>query len=236
MKLNSATWIFLSAALFQLTGLSASAQSPRSTPAQAPSYMGRQIARTMHWQGAAWLVRQKREREEAALEMRANLGLKPGMVVCDMGSGNGYHSLPIAKAVGASGKVFAVDLQPEMIEMLRERCQKAGVTNIEAIVGQQKDACLPAASCDLILLVDVYHEFAKPAEMLRSMRQALKPGGLVALVEFRAEDPEVPIRPEHKMSRAQILRELEANGFALSQEYKALPWQHLMFFKVAANL
>ena len=218
--------VMCSFSALSLTTMLAGAAEPRDPGV----YMGRQIARTMHWQGAAWLVRQKREREESTMEMRANLGLKPGMVVCDMGCGNGYHSLPIAKAVGDKGLVYAVDLQPEMIEMLGERCSKAEVRNVRPVVGKQDEACLPPASCDLILMVDVYHEFAKPQKMLRSLKSALKPGGLLALVEFRQEDPEVPIRPEHKMSRAQILKEMQANGLTLHREYNGLPWQHLMFF------
>jgi ubiquinone/menaquinone biosynthesis C-methylase UbiE len=201
-----------------------------AAPPALTEYLGRQIAQTMHWSGAAWLVRHKRDREEATLRMREELRLKPGMKVCDMGAGNGYHTLPMAEAVGESGKVFAVDVQPEMIEMLKERITAKKLTNIEPIVGLYHDPNLPPASCDLILLVDVYHEFSHPVQMLASMRKALRPGGMVVLVEFRAEDESVPIKPEHKMTKAQITKELTANGYQLAREFDELPWQHMMFF------
>ena len=201
-----------------------------AAPPALTEYLGRQIAQTMHWSGAAWLVRHKRDREEATLRMREELRLKSGMKVCDMGAGNGYHTLPMAEAVGESGKVFAVDVQPEMIEMLKERIAAKKLTNIEPIVGLYHDPNLPPASCDLILLVDVYHEFSHPVQMLASMRKALRPGGMVVLVEFRAEDESVPIKPEHKMTKAQITKELTANGYQLAREFDELPWQHMMFF------
>lgn len=208
---------------------------PRSIGAQEPppartEYLGRVIAQTMHYAGAGWLIRNKREREEGATRMRAALALKPGMVVCDMGSGNGYHTLPIAREVAPNGRVFAVDIQPEMLEMLKERAAAQEIANIECIVGEVHDPRLPENSCDLILLVDVYHEFSHPEEMLASIRRALKPEGHLVLVEFRAEDESVPIKPEHKMSRVQILREMEANGFHLAKSFDELPWQHMMWF------
>ncbi|MCA1964403.1 MAG: class I SAM-dependent methyltransferase, partial [Prosthecobacter sp.] len=208
--------------------------APAQEPAAPAEYQGRVIAQTMHWQGAAWLVRHKREREEAATTMRANLGLKPGMTVCDLGSGNGYHTLPMAEAVTEAGKVYAVDVQPEMIQMLKERIEEKAVKNIIPIVGEVDDPKLPPASCDMILLVDVYHEFSHPEAMLTGMKKALKPDGVIVLVEFRAEDDSVPIKPEHKMSKAQIHKEMEANGLKLVREYDGLPWQHMMFFGLAA--
>jgi ubiquinone/menaquinone biosynthesis C-methylase UbiE len=211
-----------------LPSLALSQQSP-SAPGE---YQGRVIAQTMHGQGAAWLVRHKREREEATTMMRTNLGLKPGMSVCDMGSGNGYHTLPMAEVVGDTGKVYAVDVQPEMILMLNERIAEKGVKNIVPIVGMMDDPKLPAASCDLILLVDVYHEFSHPEAMLTAMKKALKPAGVIVLVEFRAEDDSVPIKPEHKMSKSQILKEMEVNGLKLVREFEGLPWQHMMFFGI----
>lgn len=210
--------------------------APRSEPAVvvAPDpvteYMGRKVAQTMHYAGAPWLIRNKREREEAATTMRQELQLKPGMAVCDMGSGNGYHTLPIARAVGPQGKVFAVEVQPEMLEMLKERATREGVENIEPILGEYHDPKLPPASCDMILLVDVYHEFSHPGPMLAAMRKALKPDGVLAMVEFRAEDDNVPIKAEHKMTKALIEKELTANGFKLVRQFDGLPWQHLMFF------
>ena len=211
---------------------------PAAQEAEPPAlteYQGRVIAQTMHWTGASWLVRHKREREEAATRMREELRLKPGMVVCDMGAGNGYHALPIAEKVGATGKVYAVDVQPEMIKLLEERLAGKQITNIVPIVGAYHDPRLPERSCDMILLVDVYHEFSHPVHMLAAMRKALKPGGVVVLVEFRAEDDEVPIKPEHKMSKAQIMKEMVPNGFKLVREFDELPWQHMMFFEAAGN-
>ncbi len=209
-------------------------------PAPAPppprsEYLGRVVAQTMHYAGAGWLIRNKREREEGATRMRAALDLKPGMVVCDMGSGNGYHSLPMAKAVAPDGRVLAVDIQPEMLAMLKQRAAAQEIHNVECIVGEVHDPRLPENTCDLILLVDVYHEFSHPEEMLAAMRRALKPDGMMVLVEFRAEDESVPIKPEHKMSREQILKEMEANGFQLAKSYDDLPWQHMMWFSRSAR-
>jgi ubiquinone/menaquinone biosynthesis C-methylase UbiE len=206
--------------------LAATAQQP-----EAPkTYMGRVVAAPMHWMGGAWLIRNKREREESALRMREELKLKPGMNVCDMGCGNGYHTLPMAKAVAPAGKAYAVDIQQEMLDMLQERNTKEGVTNMELILGTEDDPKLPDSSCDLILLVDVYHEFSKPDIMLAAMKKALKPGGSIVLVEFREEDPKVPIKPEHKMSKEQINKELSANGWKPVRSFEELPWQHMLWF------
>lgn len=204
-------------------------------PQPMTEYMGRVIAKTMHWQGAAWLIRHKRDREEATVRMREELKLQPGMTVSDMGCGNGYHTLPMAQAVGEKGLVYAVDVQPEMLEMLRERSLAQRLDNIRTIASLPHDPKLPESSCDLIVLVDVYHEFSHPVPMLEAMRRALKPDGQVVLVEFREEDESVPIRPEHKMSKAQISKEMNANGFKLSREYDGLPWQHMMFFSRAES-
>lgn len=197
---------------------------------EAREYEGRVIAQTMHWQGAGWLIRNKREREEATTKMREELRLQPGMTVCDLGSGNGYHTLPMAEAVGAEGKVYAVDIQPEMLAMLEQRAEGRMLKNIECISNTETDPKIPEGTCDLVLLVDVYHEFSHPQEMLAGIQKALKPDGVVVLVEFRAEDESVPIKPEHKMSKAQILKELGINGFKLVREFEGLPWQHMMFF------
>jgi ubiquinone/menaquinone biosynthesis C-methylase UbiE len=206
--------------------------SAQTAPAPA-EYQGRTIAKTMHWEGASWLIRHKRDQEEATLLMREELKLKPGMTVCDMGSGNGYHTLPMAEAIGSLGKVYAVEVQPEMIEMLHERAKEKGITNIVSIIGEMDDPKLPEASCDMILLVDVYHEFSHPEAMLAGMKKALKPDGVIVMVEFRAEDDSVPIKPEHKMTKAQINKEYLSNGFKLVREFNELPWQHMMFFGLA---
>jgi len=199
-------------------------------PPPVTQYMGRQIAQTMHYEGAPWLVRDSREREERCSLLLANLGIRRGMTVCDMGCGNGYYSLPLAKLVGPEGRVLAVDIQHEMLAMLEQREAEAKLDNIETILGLLHDPKLPENTVDLILLVDVYHEFSHPEQMLAAMRRALKPDGLIALVEYRAEDPNVPIKPLHKMSKHQILKEFPANGFKLVKEFDRLPWQHLMFF------
>lgn len=210
------------------------AQQPAVPPALT-EYQGRTIAQTMHWQGAGWLIRHKRDREEATLQMREQLKLKPGMSVCDMGSGNGYHTIPMAEAVGKDGKVYAVEVQPEMIEMLHKRAAEKGITNIVSIIGEMYDPKLPPASCDMILLVDVYHEFSHPEQMLAGMKNALKPDGVIVMVEFRSEDDSVPIKAEHKMTKAQINKELTSNGFKLVREFDGLPWQHMMFFGIAGT-
>lgn len=198
--------------------------------ASPPTYMGRVIAQTMHYTGAEWLIRDNRELEERSSLVLANLGVKPGMTVCDMGCGNGYYTLKLAELVGTDGAVLAVDIQPEMLHLLELRAKELGVTNVRPIQGTILNPGLPDGEVDLILCVDVYHEFSQPAEMLAAMRRALKPDGLLVLVEFRAEDPAVPIKPLHKMSKAQILKELLPNGYRLVKEYDGLPWQHMMFF------
>lgn len=226
MRLPAISTLLLAA--LAISQPSAAQDSP--APPALTEYMGRKIAQTMHWQGAEWLTRRIREAEEGPAKMREELKVKPGMSVCDMGCGNGYHTLPLADMVGATGKVYAVDAQAEMIEMLRKRIDAKGITNIVPIVGLFHDPKLQPNSCDMILLVDVYHEFSHPVEMLAAMHQALKPEGQLVLVEFRAEDDTVPIKPEHKMTKAQITKELDANGYALKREFDGLPWQHLMFF------
>ena len=197
---------------------------------ELPSFEGRTLARTMSYLGADWLTRPERDAEENTTLLHEQLGLEPGQVACDVGAGNGYHSLRMAAAVGPSGEVIASDLQPEMLALLRDRAEAAGVTNIRTVEARVGDPALPKATCDLILLVDVYHEFADPEGALAAMRAALSEGGRIALVEYREEDPAVPIKPLHKMSKAQILREYLPRGFVLAAEYDGLPWQHLMVF------
>lgn len=212
------------------------ANKQAATTADPPAlkeYKGRIIAQTMHWSGAPWLQRKEREQEEAASLMQKQLELKPGQTVCDLGSGDGYHTLWMSGVVGETGKVYAVDIQKEMLDLLTKRAASRGLFNISTMVGSAWDPKLPPDSQDLILLVDVYHEFSHPEHMLLAMRKALKPNGRIALVEFRAEDPKVPIKPEHKMSKEQILKEFTPMGFKLVKEFNGLPWQHLMFFSKA---
>lgn len=212
---------------------SAAAQDQPSddTPPPLTEYKGRVIAQTMHYTGAEWLIRNEREREERCSLMLAKLGVKRGMNVCDMGCGNGFYTVQLAKMTGPKGQVYAVDIQPEMLEKLKQRTKLAKVDNYTPILGSTVDPKLPKGKIDLILLVDVYHEFSNPEEMLARMRESLAPKGVVVLVEYRGEDPEVPIKPEHKMTKKQINKELTANGFKLVQEFDKLPWQHMMWFE-----
>jgi ubiquinone/menaquinone biosynthesis C-methylase UbiE len=212
--------------------------APEAPPAKSEKippplkfYKGREIAPPMSYAHAKWLFRPTRQQEEDCEQMLAQLKIKPGQTVCDMGCGNGFYSLKLAKLVGEKGLVLAVDIQPEMLTMLKQKAKEAGFLNIRPVLGTVVDPKLPAGQVDLILCVDVYHEFSNPEEMLAGMRQSLKPGGRLVDVEFRAEDPEVPILPLHKMSKVQIMKELPANGFKLVEQYDKLPWQHLMFFE-----
>jgi ubiquinone/menaquinone biosynthesis C-methylase UbiE len=217
------------------THLAGQEKPAEKLPPPLTEYKGRMIAQTMHYAngGAEWLVRQEREREERCTLMFAKLGVTPGMKVCDMGCGNGYHTVKLAKAVGDEGRVYAVDIQPEMLELLKVKMKKAKAENYTPVLSNTVDPKLPKGEIDLILLVDVYHEFSNPEEMLARMKESLAPKGAIVLVEYRAEDPKVPIKPEHKMSKDQINKELTANGFKLSQEFDKLPWQHMMWFTAA---
>ncbi len=208
---------------------SIAAQEATTIGSPLTHYQGREIAQTMHYFGAPWLIRESRQREEDCVTMLQQLELKPGMVVCDMGCGNGFYTLKMAEQVGPSGKVLAVDIQPEMLRLMEARAAEAGLENITSILGTLVNPRLPPDSLDLILLVDVYHEFSHPEQMLKAMHRALKPEGVAVLVEFREEDPEVPIKPLHKMSKAQILKEWRPNGFRVVRQFDGLPWQHMVF-------
>jgi ubiquinone/menaquinone biosynthesis C-methylase UbiE len=192
-------------------------------------YMGRQIAHVMSHFGIDWLEREEREMEENTSLLLKNLALKPGMVVADIGAGSGYHSALLSKMVG-TGKVFAVDVEPEMIAYLNARIKQEKLSRIIPVLSTEQKVSLPENTIDMMLLVDVYHEFSFPYEMALSMRAALKPGGKLVLVEFRAEDPTVPIKTIHKMSEAQAIKEFKAAGFAFDKNIDNLPWQHCMVF------
>ncbi|HEX7446076.1 MAG TPA: class I SAM-dependent methyltransferase [Pirellulales bacterium] len=209
----------------------AGAAEDAKPPKPLTKYKGRKIAPTMTYHGADWLIRNTREQEEHCDTLIEALKIKPGQAVCDMGCGNGFYTLRMARLVGKDGRVLAVDVQPEMLHLLDLRAKAEQIENIEPIQGTLIDPKLPEGEVDLILLVDVYHEFSHPEQMLQAMRRALKPHGRLALVEFRLEDPEVPIKLLHKMSKAQIMKELPPNGFKLVEEYEKLPWQHVMFFE-----
>jgi len=192
-------------------------------------YMGRQIAHVMSHFGIDWLEREEREIEENTSLLLKNLAVKPGMVVADIGAGSGYHSSLLSKMVG-TGKVFAVDVEPEMIAYLNQRIKEEKLSRIIPVLSTEQKVSLPENTIDMMLLVDVYHEFSFPYEMALSMRAALKPGGKLVLVEFRAEDATVPIKNIHKMSEAQAIKEFKAAGFAFDKNIDNLPWQHCMVF------
>lgn len=192
---------------------------------------GRRIAHVMGTAGADWLSRPEREAEEQPEKALDALHLEPGMVAADIGAGTGYMTLKLARRVGPQGKVYAEDVQPLMLDRLRANARKAGLGNIETVTGSEADPRLPPDSMDLILLVDVYHEFSQPQAMLEAMRKSLKSDGRLVLLEYRKEDPSIPIHPDHKMSVAVAKLEVEAEGFHLDQVIETLPRQHILIFK-----
>jgi len=194
-------------------------------------YMGREIAGVMGWEGAQWLERDSRAREERPELLLRELALAPGMTVADIGAGTGYYTWQLAKQVGPGGRVYAVDVQPEMIAMLDGQMAKRGVRNVVSVLGSETTVKLPPASVDLAIMVDVYHELAYPSEVLDSIVAALKPGGRVVFVEYRAEDPAVAIKPLHKMSESQIRREATAHGLKWERSIGSLPIQHAIVFR-----
>ena len=193
-------------------------------------YMGRQIAQVMSHYGIEWLEREEREKEENTSLLLKNLSVQPGMLIADIGAGSGYHSSLLSKMVG-NGKVYAVDVEPEMILFLKDRIQAEKTKNIVPVLSTEQTVGLPANSIDIMLLVDVYHEFSYPYEMGMAMLEALKPGGKLVLVEFRTEDAMVPIKTIHKMSEQQAVREFKAAGFIFEKNISNLPWQHCMVFR-----
>ncbi len=207
----------------------------RSVPANADgigkAYMGRQIAHVMGWQGAGWLEREEREREERSDLLLRILAPAPGSIVADVGAGSGYYSRRLADAIGPNGKVYAIDVQPEMLAMLQSVAKQRGYGHITPLLGATDDVKLPTASVDVAIMVDVYHELEFPYEVLASTVRAVKPGGRVVFVEYRAEDPRVPIKRLHKMSEAQIRREAEVHPLLWERTANDLPWQHAVIFK-----
>lgn len=223
-------WV-ASAALAQPAPSERYSVTPASADGIGKRYMGREISAVMGWQGAAWLEREEREREERTDLLLAALALAPGMVVADIGAGTGYLSRRMAPAVMPGGKVWAVDVQPEMVSLLQASVRRSGLTQIEPRLGAVHDVNLPAGAVDLAILVDVYHELAYPYEVLSSVMKALKPGGRLVFVEYRAEDPRVPIKALHKMSEAQIKREAAAFALDWERTVGTLPWQHVVVFR-----
>lgn len=192
---------------------------------------GRRIAGVMGYQGADWLDRPERDVEEQPAKAVKALDIKPGQTVADVGAGSGYYTVRLAGAVGENGRVVATDIQPEMLALLRDRVSRERLGNVEIALGAEDDPRLPSGAFDLILMVDVYHELARPQAMLRTLRSALKPDGRLVLIEYRKESRWVPIREEHKMSVAEARLELQAEGYRFDRVIDVLPWQHILVFR-----
>jgi ubiquinone/menaquinone biosynthesis C-methylase UbiE len=192
---------------------------------------GRVIARIMGYEGAAWLERPEREREEEPSKAVAALDIRPGQIVADVGAGSGYYTVRLAERVGAAGKVYATDIQPQMLTLVQQRVARERLTQVEVVQATETDPRLPQNQLDLILMVDVYHELARPQEVLRQLRTALKPDGRLVLIEFRKESAWVPIREEHKMTIKEARMELEAESYRFDRVIDVLPWQHILVFR-----
>jgi predicted methyltransferase len=193
---------------------------------------GRIFAPVMGVGGAGWLERPERENEEAPSKALEVLELKTGMVVADIGAGSGYYTSRMAKRVGPSGRVYATDIQQGMIDLLERRISMEGLTNVTTVLGGMDDPKLPAHAIDLAIMVDVYHELQQPQIFLQRLKDTFKPGGRLVLLEFRKEDPKVPILEVHKMSVAEVTQEMAAEGFVLDRVIDVLPWQHIIVLKV----
>jgi ubiquinone/menaquinone biosynthesis C-methylase UbiE len=193
---------------------------------------GRRYALPMSAAGADWLDRDERVREEDPDRALRLIRVERDSVVADIGAGSGYYTVRLARLVGMKGRVYATDIQPAMLDIIRSRIERERIQGVELVLGTPTDPRLPRASIDLALMVDVYHEFSDPQLMLQRIRDALKPRGRLVLLEYRGEDPRVPIRPEHKMTVAQARTEVEAEGFTLTMVNEDLPWQHLLVFRV----
>jgi ubiquinone/menaquinone biosynthesis C-methylase UbiE len=199
--------------------------------AQTHPVTGRHIAPVMGVGGADWLVRPEREAEESPDAALDAIGIPRGATVADVGAGAGYITWRMAERVGPTGKVYANDIQPEMLDLLRKNIAARHLTNVETVLGTEDDPKLTSGQIDLILLVDVYHEFSQPQKMLRKMRESLKPDGRLVLLEYRKEDPNIPIRPEHKMSVEEVRAEVQPEGFRFEKNLGALPRQHILIFR-----
>jgi precorrin-6B methylase 2 len=233
----------LAAALAAITAFSAFGQEQQRYEirrAEDPNgigkyYMGRQIAHVMGHVAAEWLERPSRESEEQTEKMIELLGLKPGEHGADIGAGTGYVTWRMARKVAPGGKVYAVEIQQEMLDLLSANMKQRGVTNVVPVLGTVSDPKLPTNALDLIIMVDVYHEFDHPYEMTDAMVRALKVGGRLVFVEFKKEDPKVPIKEVHKMSEAQVKKEMAIHPLDHSQTLTNLPWQHVIFFTKKAS-
>ena len=214
-------------------GCSRATHASANTTDPPGTYMGRTLATPMSYQGADWLDRPDRETTEQPEHVLDVLGVKEGMNVADVGAGSGYFTVRIAKRIAPRGHVLATDLQPEMLDLLRTKVAAASLANVVPVLATESDAKLPRGELDLVLMVDVYHELPKPAQTLAQVRASLRPEGRLALVEYRAEDPDVPIKPEHKTTLVQVRRELEANGFVFRSSDESLPQQRIIVFTAA---
>jgi len=217
--------IAVSVALLMVAGVLVEAQ--RRHPVS-----GRVLAPVMGVAGAGWLERPEREDEEAPSKAIVLLDLKPGMTVADIGAGSGYYSSRMARRVGPTGHVYATDIQPGMIALLDRRIASEGLANMTTVLGTPDDPKLAANSLDLAIMVDVYHELQDPQVFLQRLKPAFKPGGRLALLEFRKEDPKIPILEVHKMSVAEVKQEMEAEGYEIDRVIEDLPWQHLILIRV----
>jgi precorrin-6B methylase 2 len=236
-------WGLAALACFRAGFAPASAADPQATPARYETranhdpegtgrfFQGREIAQVMGHPGADWLERPERATEERPDWVIPALKLRRGEVAADIGAGTGYFSWRLAQAVGPGGRVLAVDIQSEMLDRLARAMAARGVTNVVPILGAVADPKLPAGAVDLALMVDVYHELSQPYEMLDAIVRSLKPGGRVAFVEYRAEDPSVPIKRVHKMTEAQVRKEAELHSLVWVETVRTLPWQHLIIFR-----
>ena len=192
----------------------------------------RRIAQVMGAAGADWLTRPEREEEEQPDRALSEIGIAKGSTVADIGAGSGAIAWRLAERVGPTGKVYANDIQPRMLELLRQNMTQRKIANVQTVLGAVDDPKLPPSSVDLELMIDVYHEFSHPQEMLRHLRNALKPDGRMVLLEYRGEDPSIPILPQHKMTIAMVKAEVEPEGFRLDKTIETLPRQHILIFKV----
>jgi len=239
MNLNKSLYILSLLFLLPLSACQSQTQSDDSVYEYKPGdysgigkwYMGREISHVMGYQGMNWLERSDREEEENTSTLLDNMNLQSTDVVADIGAGSGYHVFKIAPQVN-KGKVYAVDIQQEMLKAMKDKKEDLGQNNVELIKGTEQSTQLPKNAVDKVLMVDVYHEFEFPVEMIASIKKGLKPNGKIYLIEYRAEDPEVPIKRLHKMSEAQAVKEMKAAGFTLIENIDNLPWQHCMVFGV----
>lgn len=233
-RILSLVSIFLLFPILQTCGQKQQQDGPYIFKSGDPSgigkwYMGREIAHVMGFQGIGWLERSEREKEEQTSRLIAYMDIQPDDTIADIGAGSGYHVFKMAPLAN-KGLIYAVDIQPEMLAAMNRKKENTGLSNVKTIKGDIQSVNLPANSVDKILMVDVYHEFSHPVEMIESIKKALRPDGEIYLIEYRGEDPSVPIKRLHKMTEAQAVKEMKAAGFELKENKEGLPWQHCMVF------